>query len=47
MENAIDVTGLVTQYGDRVILKNITFAVPRGMTTVRLGEGADVDKADR
>jgi len=37
MENAIDVTGLVTQYGDRVILKNITFAIPRGMTTVILG----------
>jgi phospholipid/cholesterol/gamma-HCH transport system ATP-binding protein len=37
MENAIDVTGLVTQYGDRVILKNITLAIPRGMTTVILG----------
>ena len=37
MENAIDVTGLVTQYGDRVILKNITFSIPRGMTTVILG----------
>jgi phospholipid/cholesterol/gamma-HCH transport system ATP-binding protein len=37
MENAIDVTGLVTQYGDRIILKNIAFAIPRGMTTVILG----------
>jgi phospholipid/cholesterol/gamma-HCH transport system ATP-binding protein len=37
MENAIDVTELVTQYGDRVILKNITLSIPRGMTTVILG----------
>jgi phospholipid/cholesterol/gamma-HCH transport system ATP-binding protein len=37
MENAIDVTGLVTQYGERIILKNIAFGIPRGMTTVILG----------
>ena len=37
MENAIEVTELVTHYGDRVILKNITISIPRGMTTVILG----------
>jgi phospholipid/cholesterol/gamma-HCH transport system ATP-binding protein len=37
MENAIEVTGLVTHYGDREILKNIAFSIPKGMTTVILG----------
>jgi len=37
MENAIQVTGLVAHYGDREILKNISFFIPKGMTTVILG----------
>jgi phospholipid/cholesterol/gamma-HCH transport system ATP-binding protein len=37
MENAIDVVGLVTHYGDRQILKNVSASIPRGMTTVILG----------
>lgn len=37
MENSIEVTDLVTHYGDRVILKGISFAIPRGKTTVILG----------
>lgn len=37
MEKAIEVTDLVTQYGDRVILKKITFSIPKGRTTVILG----------
>ncbi|MEW6108374.1 MAG: ABC transporter ATP-binding protein [Nitrospirota bacterium] len=37
MENAIVVKGLQTHYGDREILKNISFTVPRGKTTVILG----------
>ncbi|HMK49728.1 MAG TPA: ABC transporter ATP-binding protein [Thermodesulfovibrionales bacterium] len=37
MENAIEVKNLVTHYGDREILKNISFSVPKGMTTVVLG----------
>jgi phospholipid/cholesterol/gamma-HCH transport system ATP-binding protein len=37
MENAIEVRNLVTHYGDREILKNISFSVPKGMTTVILG----------
>jgi len=37
MENAIEVNNLVTRYGDRVILKGITFSIPRGKTTVILG----------
>jgi phospholipid/cholesterol/gamma-HCH transport system ATP-binding protein len=37
MESAIEVTELVTHYGDRAILKNITLSIPRGMTTVILG----------
>lgn len=37
MENAIEVSNLVTHYGDREILKNISFSVPKGMTTVILG----------
>jgi phospholipid/cholesterol/gamma-HCH transport system ATP-binding protein len=37
MENAIEVTGLVTHYGNREILKNISFYIPKGTTTVILG----------
>jgi len=37
MEPAIEVIGLVTHYGDREILKNISISIPRGMTTVILG----------
>jgi phospholipid/cholesterol/gamma-HCH transport system ATP-binding protein len=37
MENAIEVTKLITHYGDREILKNISFSIPKGMTTVILG----------
>lgn len=37
MEKAIEVINLVTQYGDRVILKGISFSIPRGKTTVVLG----------
>jgi len=37
MENAIQVTGLVAHYGDREILKDISFFIPKGMTTVILG----------
>jgi phospholipid/cholesterol/gamma-HCH transport system ATP-binding protein len=37
MEKAIEVTNLVTHYGDREILKNISFSIPKGMTTVILG----------
>jgi phospholipid/cholesterol/gamma-HCH transport system ATP-binding protein len=37
MENAIEVIGLQTHYGDREILKNITVSVPQGRTTVILG----------
>ncbi|MGD0282447.1 MAG: ABC transporter ATP-binding protein [Dissulfurispiraceae bacterium] len=37
MENAIRVNDLVTYYGDRQILKNISFAISRGQTTVILG----------
>ena len=37
MEPAIEVIGLVTHYGDREILKNISFTIPRGTTTVILG----------
>ena len=37
MENAIEVRNLVTHYGEREILKNISFSVPKGMTTVILG----------
>lgn len=37
MEKAIEVIDLVTQYGDRVILKKISFSIPRGKTTVILG----------
>ena len=37
MENAIQVTGLVAHYGEREILKDISFFIPKGMTTVILG----------
>ena len=37
MESAIDVTDLVTHYGDREILKKISFSIPKGKTTVILG----------
>jgi len=37
MESAIDVADLVTHYGDREILKNISFSIPKGQTTVILG----------
>lgn len=37
MEKAIEVNGLVTHYGDRVILKNVSFSIPKGKTTVILG----------
>lgn len=37
MEKAIEVIDLVTQYGDRVILRGISFTVPKGKTTVVLG----------
>jgi len=37
MEPAIEVIGLVTHYGNREILKNISISIPRGMTTVILG----------
>jgi len=37
MEKTIEVTGLITHYGNREILKNISFSIPKGMTTVILG----------
>jgi phospholipid/cholesterol/gamma-HCH transport system ATP-binding protein len=37
MEKAIEVINLVTHYGDREILKNISFSIPKGLTTVVLG----------
>jgi phospholipid/cholesterol/gamma-HCH transport system ATP-binding protein len=37
MEKAIEVTGLVTHYGDREILKGISFFIPGGKITVILG----------
>jgi phospholipid/cholesterol/gamma-HCH transport system ATP-binding protein len=37
MENMIEVRDLVTYYGDREILKNISLSIPRGKTTVILG----------
>lgn len=37
METAIEVKELVTHYGDREILKKISFSIPRGKTTVILG----------
>lgn len=37
MERAIEVKGLVTHYGDIEVLRNISFSIPRGKTTVILG----------
>src|SRR4030042_6515604 len=37
MEKAIEVIGLVTHYGNREILKNISVSIPKGMTTLILG----------
>lgn len=37
MEKAIEIIGLVTHYGDIEILKNISFSILRGKTTVILG----------
>lgn len=37
METAIEVKGLVTHYGDREILRNISLSIPKGKTTVILG----------
>jgi len=37
METAISIKGLVTHYGQREVLKNISFDIPKGMTTVVLG----------
>jgi phospholipid/cholesterol/gamma-HCH transport system ATP-binding protein len=37
MENAIEVTGLQTHYGEREILKSIDISVPKGKTSVILG----------
>ena len=37
METAIEVRGLVTYYGDREILKDISFSIARGKITVILG----------
>lgn len=37
MEKAIEVENLVTHYGDREILKNISFSIPKGSITVILG----------
>ncbi len=37
MDKAIEVENLVTHYGDREILKKISFGIPRGKTTVILG----------
>jgi phospholipid/cholesterol/gamma-HCH transport system ATP-binding protein len=37
LETAIEVSNLVTHYGDREILKNISLSIPKGMTTVILG----------
>jgi phospholipid/cholesterol/gamma-HCH transport system ATP-binding protein len=36
-EHAIQVTGLRTWYGDREVLKGLTFTIPKGKTTVILG----------
>jgi phospholipid/cholesterol/gamma-HCH transport system ATP-binding protein len=37
MENVIEVKNLMTYYGEREILKNISLSIPRGKTTVILG----------
>lgn len=36
-DTAIEVRNLVTHYGDRAILKDISFSIPKGKTTVILG----------
>ncbi|MFZ5906683.1 MAG: ABC transporter ATP-binding protein [Nitrospirota bacterium] len=37
METAIEVRNLITHYGDREILRNISFSIPRRKTSVILG----------
>jgi len=37
MESTIEVKNLITHYGDREILRNISFCIPKGKTTVILG----------
>lgn len=37
MGNAIEVSGLVTHYGEREVLRNISFGIPRGKVAVVLG----------
>ncbi len=37
METAIEIRDLVTHYGDREILRDVSFSIPRGRTTVILG----------
>ncbi|MCG6552347.1 MAG: ABC transporter ATP-binding protein [Candidatus Magnetominusculus sp. LBB02] len=37
MENAVEVSNLVTYYGDRQILKGVSLSIPAGMTTVIVG----------
>lgn len=37
MDSAIEVRNLITHYGERQILKNISFSIPKGKTTVILG----------
>lgn len=37
MEHAVEVSGLRTRYGDREVLKGLTFMIPKGKTTVILG----------
>lgn len=37
MENAIEIKNLVTHYGDVKVLKNVSFSIPKGKTTVILG----------
>jgi phospholipid/cholesterol/gamma-HCH transport system ATP-binding protein len=37
MSEALEVRNLVTHYGERAILKGISFVIPRGKTTVILG----------
>ncbi|MBF0344946.1 MAG: ABC transporter ATP-binding protein [Nitrospirae bacterium] len=37
METAIEVNGLITYYGKREVLKNLSFSIPQSMTTVIVG----------
>lgn len=37
IEKALEIAGLVTHYGEKEILKDISFFIPKGMTTVVLG----------